>query len=320
MGGYRNNNYQDGAPRRQLDGPLAERLMKQALEERQRAIEHIEDVYKTVPDQYHKHIRLLSQKQKLYDAEFELTNEQRSKGLQSYKGKTFVEIFRPYFDVEGRITEMIDVHEKHGSGYRLDTYAEQIGPSWVIECVFEGLNKKGQPVKTRDRAVIAFGGSGVDSTNPIENATTSAIGRALAQAGFGIVGSGLSTVEDIAIAYTRQKALEAMKNGSVDQDDADNVGEGAQRSVGGHQTGRTRSDNESRSGGQQRQDDPARLKNDLVRRLIDMTKGMNPAQLKNRVSMWLKITWNGKFNSLEVGQLRLIEEHLKAERQKQEAS
>lgn len=316
MGNYRNN-YQDGPAKRLLDGPLAERLVKQAVEERQRAMEHIEDVYKTVPELYHKHIRLLSQKQKLYDAEFELTNEQRSKGIQSYKGKTFVEIFRPYFDVEGRIQEMIDVHAEQGTGYRLDTYAEQIGSAWVIECVFEGLNKKGQPVKTRDRAVIAFGGSGVDSTNPIENATTSAVGRSLAQAGFGIVGSGLSTVEDIAIAYTRQKALEALKNGCSDASGDD--GEGVPAS-GQNGSGQGRTEHQTRSSNSQRQEDPAKLKNELVKRLIDMTKGMNPSQLKNKVSMWLKITWNGKFNSLDVGQLRLIEKHLKAERQKQEAS
>ncbi|WP_059040647.1 hypothetical protein [Paenibacillus rubinfantis] len=297
-----------GYQRTELAGGLAEHILGLALEKRKLAADHIKHVYDTVPQQYHKHIRLLSQKEKLWDKEFFLTDEQRKRGLQSYNGKTFVETYRPYVDVEGRITEMIDVHNEQGRGYKLDTYADQIGNFWVIECVFEGLNRRGQEVKTRDRAVIGFGGTGVDATNPIENATTSAVGRALAQAGYGCIGSGLTSFEDIFIGLSRQKALEelnAANRQSGERSSGRNDGGNSRGASGGTQPGQPQNRNE--------QDDPANAKNLLVRNLIDLTKGFDQVYLKNRVSQLLKITFNGKFNSLDVGQLRLVEAHLKAE-------
>lgn len=312
MGGnYGRRNQDGGYQKSELAGGLAEHLLGLALEKRKLAADHIKHVYENVPQQYHKHIRLLSQKEKLWDKEFFLTDEQRKRGLQSYNGKTFVETYRPYVDVEGRIMEMIDIHNQQGRGYKLDTYAEQIGNHWVIECVFEGLNRKGQEVKTRDRAVIGFGGTGVDATNPIENATTSAVGRALAQAGYGCIGSGLTSFEDMFIGLSRQKALEELNEANRQS------GERMSGASGRNEAGTSRTFGNG-TGGQNdqtrtAQDDPVKAKNMLVRSLIDLTRGYEQGQLKNRISQLLKISFNGKFNSLDVGQLRLVEAHLKAE-------
>ncbi|MCT1403111.1 hypothetical protein M4D81_29380 [Paenibacillus sp. p3-SID867] len=313
MAGNHGSRQHDGSEsqKKELSGGLADHLLGIALEKRKLAKDHIQQVYDSVPAKYHKHIRILSQKEKIWDKEFFLTDEQRRRGLHSYHSKTFVETFRPYVDVEGRITEMIDVHQEHDSGYTLETYADQIGTHWVIECVFDGLNKKGQQVKTRDRAVIGFGGTGVDATNPIENATTSAVGRSLAQAGYGCIGSGLTSFEDMFIDISRQKALEDLNNERksrvMNQNDRGDV-----QDLDRDFSSTTKQTSEP--------DDPVKMKNSLINQLINLTKGFDQTYVKNRIPQLLKVTFNGRFNSLEVGQLRLVEMYFKQEIEDQQVS
>lgn len=346
-----------------LAGEERERLLKVALDKRLLAHDHIEAVYLAVSSVYHKHIRLLSTKEKIFDKQFSLDAECRKCGLHSYYGKTYVETFRPYVDVEGRITQMIDVHKEHGATYTLDTYAEQIHDHWVMTCSFEGLNKNGQPYKTKERANIGFGGTGVDATNPIENASTSAVGRALSHGGYGNIGSGLSSFEDIYIAVTRQKAMDALK-GNKGKDDqipgneqpngqnpAGNGSQGAgsqqqgraqQQSQGSSQqtpsqSSRSQSqqqaqshtnhpnDQNSSSAGQRTGNQPdekelRKEKNKLVGILMDATKSWAKTDLKNKVQSWLQVTWDGRFNNLDLDQLRTVQGRLNAERSNMQAS
>lgn len=329
-----------------LAGEEGERLLKTAQEKKKHAHDTILSVYELVPAAFHKNIRLLPQKEKLIDKQFELTVDQKAFGLQSYYGKTYVETFKPYVDVEGRIEQMIAVHKEHGAPYTLDTYPEQINDCWVITCTFDGLNKNGQPFKTKERSIIGFGASsGVDSTNPIENASTSAVGRALSHGGYGNIGSGLSSFEDIYIAINQQnkntkKNNEGKKNTSpheeqptgqtggqdengmngnrLQESGRSSQGSGRALPTGNRPHTQHHSSDERNSNGGQRQgnlqEDPdlRKEKNVLVGRLMEATKDWRPADLNAKVRTWLKINWNGRFNSLDVDQLRLVEESLKA--------
>lgn len=67
-------------------------------------------------------------------------------------------------------------------------------------------------------------------------------------------------------------------------------------------------------------DDPVKMKNLLINQLINLTKGFDQTYVKNRISQLLKVTFNGRFNSLEVGQLRLVEMLFKQEIEDQQVS
>ena len=46
-------------------------------------------------------------------------------------------------------------------------------------------------------ARVFLGGSGVDESNPLENAETSAIGRALGFLGYGVYGTGIASADEV---------------------------------------------------------------------------------------------------------------------------
>lgn len=326
----RNNNGRNG--RDFLAGNLEHYLLEKALEKRNLAHRHIENVYETVPKKYHKHIRLLSHKEKIYDQEFSLTHNHRDKGLHSFNGKTYVETFRPYVDVEGRITEMIDVHAEHNASYSLDTYAEQIGPVWVMTCSFEGINKLGQTFKTKERAIIGFGGSGVDASNPIENASTSAIGRALSHGGYGNIGSGLTSFEDqYSIgAINKVKDESKISEGSSSTDSMDQTLQGSKGDP--HGSGKSeqrhkpetsnpqspvqtdRQNDSTSNSGKSPSDDNRRVnreRNEIMGRLMNHYNNFDMAYKTECVKQWLRIDWNGRYNSLTLEQLQIVEGNLK---------
>lgn len=69
---------------------------------------------------------------------------------------------------------------------------------WQVEIVVSGCNFTGT-------ASINFGGKGADQTNPVENAETSALGRALGFAGFGSIES-IASADEVYEAKRRQAA------------------------------------------------------------------------------------------------------------------
>lgn len=287
------------------------KIIERAIEERKLADDHVQMVYDSLDPKYHKFVRLLSQKKLLWNEQFDLSYEQKSEyHLASYKEKTFVEVFQPYFNVEGKLTMMMDVHREKGAGYKIEPKEKLINHIWTMEVTFEGLNKDGLSVKTTGHASIGFGGNGVDATNPIENAETSAIGRALGQAGYGNIGSGLSSIEEIMIARSREEQLpEDKKQHHYAQHQSSNPkGEPTPNESFTNQRSTSASTN------QQRKQD----KRALVGRILKLKEelGYENKLFIKVVSGWLDNTFNGVVNSLEESELLRVEESLLAVKEK----
>jgi hypothetical protein len=56
-------------------------------------------------------------------------------------------------------------------------------------------------------ARVFVGGSGVDESNPLENAETSAVGRALGFLGYGLYGTGIASADEVLHAQAMRQGV-----------------------------------------------------------------------------------------------------------------
>lgn len=180
--------------------------MAKNVREREQKI--IEQAYKRIPPEYHDFLILLDQQQCLSrNAPKEIPQEARQLGVWARNEAVYMPVRMPYMAVDGRVAMM--VARQNGQPYSLVTEAEQINGEWYMRATFEGMAANGTPCKTIGRAKIGFGGKSVDSTNPVENAETSAVGRALAFAGYGLLGTGIASAEEVVTAKAESETQKA---------------------------------------------------------------------------------------------------------------
>lgn len=105
----------------------------------------------------------------------------------------YATIRMPYMGVDGRIKMAVDEHKEVGKTLSITTSFEEALGKPICKCaVMSGI------YGTRTGwASVNIGGKGVDETNPMENAETSAIGRALGFMGYGLFGSGVTSIDEI---------------------------------------------------------------------------------------------------------------------------
>lgn len=107
----------------------------------------------------------------------------------------------PYMRVDGRVAMARDEHRELGK--RLDILKPVFDMVFDIPTcqvtVFSEIF--GTATGT---AKVSIGGRGVDQTNPLENAETSAVGRALGFMGYGLLGGGIASAEEVEQAIQEQ--------------------------------------------------------------------------------------------------------------------
>jgi hypothetical protein len=120
----------------------------------------------------------------------------------------YAEVRTPYFTVDGRVQMALDEHRAHGGTFELQTAFEVEPHSGQLVCrATVRSTLLGQCTATA--RVFLGARSGVNATNPLENGETSAVGRVLGFMGYGLVGSGIASAEEVQLA-------QAMRPGAPD--------------------------------------------------------------------------------------------------------
>lgn len=120
----------------------------------------------------------------------------RKKKVETRNGVRWEEVDAPYMTVAGRIQWAIDDHRASGAKLHITTSFLQEPISQQLLCRAEVESTLLGKATGHARAVL--NGTGADATNPLENAETSALGRALGMLGYGLVeGPGLASAEDM---------------------------------------------------------------------------------------------------------------------------
>lgn len=164
--------------------------MEKALAEKADAQEKVKQAYACIPGDYHSFIVLLKQSIKLgKPSSYRITEEGKAAGMwQADDGSLYCSIALPYMTVDGRVRWARDEHRKAEKALNIRT---EISDGFVRATV------ESEMLGSATATAKIGAGSGVDRTNPIENAETSAVGRALGFLGYGLIGTGIASADEL---------------------------------------------------------------------------------------------------------------------------
>jgi hypothetical protein len=113
----------------------------------------------------------------------------------SQKDPLYAEIVEPYMGVDGRVKMALDEHRSQGATLVIQTQFVLEPVSGQLLCQATVTSALLGSVTAHARVFV--GGSGVNETNPLENAETSAVGRALGFVGYGLYGTGIASADEV---------------------------------------------------------------------------------------------------------------------------
>lgn len=183
-------------------------LIQKAKEEKEAAENKIRAAIESVPEKYRGFITFLNKSVKLgkVNNSKDLPAELKQLGAWLNKdGTVYLTVSQPYMTVDGRVLWARDQHREAGKKLDMSTKICDGYVRAIIKSEIYGI--------ATAIATIGNGeGSAVDKTNALENAETSAIGRALGFLGYGILGTGIASAEEVIDAQKKLAQLEESQN------------------------------------------------------------------------------------------------------------
>lgn len=199
------------------------KIAKLAEQARQKEKAAAEAAMRAIPSEYRDYLMYLPQNETLINREPLDGEYPLPPGVFAWKGKTFISVKYPYMVVAGRVKWFRDDHREAGAKCSITTNAAEI----------REMMKNGQPIppgypfvtvveselhgKVEALASIHIDGKAVDAHFPLENAETSSLGRALGKMGYGLIGSGLSSAEEVEEAIRRKSKEDGSKPSETEQ-------------------------------------------------------------------------------------------------------
>jgi hypothetical protein len=113
----------------------------------------------------------------------------------------------PYMSVDGRVKMALDEHRENGANLLIQTAFETEPASEQLICRATVTSTMLGTATAHARVFLR--GTGVDATNPLENAETSAVGRALGFLGYGLYGTGIASAEEVLSAVAERETQRA---------------------------------------------------------------------------------------------------------------
>jgi hypothetical protein len=114
------------------------------------------------------------------------------------KESVYAAIRLPYLTVDGRLRVAHDEHRAHGAQLVIQTDFETEPVTGHLLCRAVVTSSLLGTAQAHARAFLD--GRGVNATNPVENAETSAVGRALGFLGYGLFGTGVASADEVLAA------------------------------------------------------------------------------------------------------------------------
>lgn len=208
----------------------------------------IERAYKKA-GKYSEFIVVIEQNSVVANRELTIDKTLEELGCFVYKGKTYQRRRTPYMAVDGRVQMMVDEHRREGAKF---SFSQEIDWEHHLLTVYFESELIGKTVGT---AKIGIGGTGADQTNPVENAQTSAVGRALANAGYGLFGVGIASAEEVLAAISERDAMKEQKQEAQPQAQVAPAPQAAPAQVQAQQNGQAQT-TQGQGGSIQHQYDP----------------------------------------------------------------
>ena len=187
-------------------------IIKLAQEKKEEEKQKIKQAYDRIPDKYHCFIIMIEQSKKLVNFEIsDIPEKGEELGVYSYKGATYIKIKNPYMKVDGRIAMFSDKHAELSKEDNRFTFKVESNLVDIAKILAEqGELPHYYPLIVEIESDLyghLEGESKIfwNDSNPLENAKTSALGRAIAQTGIGLIGTGVASYEEV---------IKALENGN----------------------------------------------------------------------------------------------------------
>lgn len=179
-----------------------EELLRKVQEERK----YNKAVLALVDQKYHHYFLPIERSMLVANFAANLGEDLKKLGYYVLNQKTYLKTSKLYLTVAGKLHMFTDWTEQNGYYYSIENSLFEFDGFTgkpFFKTVITVTDKEGKIVRKAESTVpVNIGGSGVDKTNPFENAETSAVGRALSFLGIGQI-SGIASFEEVADAIER---------------------------------------------------------------------------------------------------------------------